>query len=198
MFASVPIFAPPVAIRPPRRNLADMPPKNGEPEVDLDDVKLRDDEVAAALVDTLVELPFRMRFGDVLRAVAMAAAHRERRRCQTTLRMGSIYNKRIVGQLEGQVAARIAAGGRDDGALIKRKIEHVAMAKALEAAVAVVGAPPGACERCGGTKAMPSAMVLPGGQRALVPCSSCVPPNSGAENAPSTASNGSTGTPLGG
>ena len=175
-----------------------MPPKNGEPEVDLDDVKLRDDEVAAALVDALVEVPFRMRFGDVLRSIAMAAAHRERRRCQVALRMGAIYNQRIVGQLEGQITQTISVGGRDDGSLVRRKIEHTAMAKALEAAVGVVGQPPGACQKCGGTKAMPSAMVLPGGQRALVPCSSCVPPNSGDESAPSTTSNGSTGTPVGG
>lgn len=147
---------------------------------DLNDINLTDEAVALDYASKC-PLAMRMAFGDNLKAMLLSVISRERARCKRVLAMGARYYEQQVRSIEGMIQSAIMGGSpaRAEQLGVKRA-ETIAMARAVTAAVQVIGREPGGCPKCGGTKMVPSAVAMASGQRALLPCPSCVPPQAGA------------------
>lgn len=150
-------------------------PNEPKPEIDLNDINLKDDVVAEAFAKKCPP-EMRLAFGENLRGLILSVTSRERARVKTVLQLGVRFNSQQVRGIEASIQAAIALGDNPKAnALGVKRVEAIARVLAISSAVKVVGLEPGGCTRCGGVKMVPATVAMPGGQKPMLPCPVCVP-----------------------
>jgi hypothetical protein len=149
-------------------------------------LKTSDAEVVEQYVG-MMPLHVRAVMAEPLRPMFGALIQRERARCVDILRIIAGHLEAEVGQIENTITAAIGAGAPVAELAVQRAAK-IAQALAVANCAKTIAVPPGSCNRCGGTKMVPSSIRLPGGQTPMLPCPACAgSPASAASSATASA-----------